>query len=124
MTFKEETPMTDLISKILPVYNCDQWLTDTIKSVQKQTYSNFELICVGDGSTDHSLEIIKRIMASDHRIKLICEENLGLCYARNNGVSYARGSYITFLDGDDLYAPIFFKLTMTQSKNTKLMLAW
>lgn len=119
MTFKEETPMTDLISIILPVYNCDQWLTDTIKSVQKQTYSNFELICVDDGSTDHSLEIIKRIMASDHRIKLICEENLGLCYARNNGVSYARGSYIAFLDGDDLYAPDFLQANYDAIKKYK-----
>lgn len=88
--------MTDLISIILPVYNCDQWLTDTIKSVQKQTYPNFELICVDDGSTDHSLEIIKRIMAKilDEILKSEATEKIkAKAYERSDERTNSRNGY-------------------------------
>lgn len=91
-----------LISIIIPVYNAERFLDETIKNVLEQTYSNFELILVDDCSTDNGIEIIKKY--NDYRIKLISNtKNSGAAITRNNGIKAANGKYICFLDADDLW---------------------
>ena len=90
----------DLISIIVPVYNAEKFLNDTINTVLDQTYQNFELIFVNDCSTDTSVDIIKKY--KDKRIKLINNKiNSKAAVTRNNGIKEAKGKYICFLDADD-----------------------
>lgn len=93
--------MTPFFSVIIPLYNKEDYIEDTLKSVLNQSFKDFEIIIVNDGSTDNSLEIIKNF--SDSRIKIIDQKNLGLSIARNNGVKNAKFNYIAFLDADDLW---------------------
>lgn len=90
-----------IISVIIPAYNAEKTILETIYSVQKQTFSDFELIIINDGSTDNTLEILNTIQ--DSRIKIFSYENGGLSVARNRGISRATGEFIAFLDADDLW---------------------
>lgn len=92
----------DLVSIIIPVYNASSFLMDTIKSIQEQSYQNWEAIFVDDCSKDNSVKIIKKEQKKDKRIKLINNEtNSGAAITRNNGINAAKGKYICFLDADD-----------------------
>ncbi len=94
------------VSIVVPVYNCEKFIVATIRSVQAQTYQNWELILVDDCSTDKSIELIKNEMQSDERIRLVCQpKNLGAASARNRGVDEATGRYLCYLDADDLWEP-------------------
>ena len=97
------------VSVIMPVYNAEDYLRPAIDSVLDQTLREIELICVDDGSTDHSLEIIKEYRKNDARVRIITENNAGPSIARNKGLARARGEYIVFLDADD-----FSELTMLE----------
>jgi glycosyltransferase involved in cell wall biosynthesis len=88
-----------MFSVIIPVYNKAQYIDKCVKSVLAQTFSNFELLIINDGSTDNSLFIVKQF--KDARIKIINQANTGVSIARNNGVRAALYDYITFLDADD-----------------------
>ncbi len=90
-----------MISVIIPLYNKELSIGRTIESVLKQTYTNFELIVVDDGSTDHSASVVERIV--DNRIRLIKKTNGGVSSARNKGVEEAEYDWVAFLDGDDLW---------------------
>lgn len=92
-----------LISVIVPVYNLEQYIVDTIESVLAQTYQHFELIVVDDGSTDRTAEICESF--NEPQLKLIRQKNQGANAARNAGLRAAKGDYIAFLDGDDLWFP-------------------
>lgn len=92
------------VSIIIPVYNTSQWLMDCLVSVLKQTLKNIEVICINDGSTDNSLEIITNMAQADDRIVIINQDNKGLSDARNIGLEKAHGKYIYFLDSDDMLA--------------------
>jgi glycosyltransferase involved in cell wall biosynthesis len=92
-----------LISVIIPLYNKDFSISNTLSSVLSQTYINFEIIIVNDGSTDRSLERIKQF--SDSRIQLFNQENKGAAMARNFGIEKAKGELIAFLDADDYWFP-------------------
>jgi glycosyltransferase involved in cell wall biosynthesis len=92
-----------LVSIVVPVYNAEQYVAETLKSVLAQTYQNFEVIIVDDGATDRSLEICQRF--DDPRIKIIHQKNRGLAGARNTGIRHATGDYIGFLDADDIWLP-------------------
>ena len=96
-----------LISIILPVYNAETYLQETIQSVLNQTYSNFELIAVNDGSTDRSLEILQQF--KDQRIKIISKENTGVSDTRNTAIKVANGEFVCFLDADDYYSPEYLR---------------
>lgn len=89
------------ISLIIPIYNVANYLTRTLESVKNQTFKDFEVICVNDGSSDNSAVIAKSFADTDERFRLINQENTGLSGARNTGLKNARGEYIMFLDGDD-----------------------
>lgn len=86
---------------ILPVYNSENFLCRAIKSVLNQSYHNWELIIINDGSTDNSEQIIEEIKKNDSRIKYIYQENSGAGAARNIGLKYSKGDFVAFLDSDD-----------------------
>lgn len=92
-----------LVSIVMPLYNGEKYLEKCIKSVISQTFTDWELIIVDDGSTDSSLCICKKIAECDPRIIVIHQENAGVSMARNNGLKRVTGKYVTFLDCDDLY---------------------
>ena len=95
-----------LVSIITPSYNCSKFIEETVASIQKQTYSNWELVIVDDASTDNSVEVIKSLQEDDDRIKLYCQpENMGAAQARTKAIELAQGDYIAFLDSDDLWLP-------------------
>ena len=93
------------VSVIMPIYNAYDYLRPAIDSVLDQTLSDIELICVDDGSTDHSLEILMEYQKKDPRVRLLTETNAGPALARNMGFKRARGEYVIFLDADDFYEP-------------------
>lgn len=89
----------------MPIYNAYDYLRPALDSVLGQTLEDIELICVDDGSTDRSLDIIKEYQKSDSRIRILTESNAGPSIARNKGLARARGEYVIFLDADDFYEP-------------------
>lgn len=89
------------VSIIVPVYNTSKYLERCLNSILSQDYSNFEIICINDGSTDNSLEILERYSRLDKRIKVINQANQGLSSVRNHGILIARSKYIMFVDSDD-----------------------
>lgn len=90
------------ISIVLPVYNVKEYLDECIKSILNQSFLNFELIIINDGSTDNSLEICERYRLLDKRIKLFSRKNKGVSRTRNEGIDLAVGDYIVFVDSDDI----------------------
>ena len=92
---------TPVLSIIVPVYNVEKYLARCIDSILAQTFTDFELILVDDGSTDNSGEICDEYAGKDPRIIVIHKENGGVSSARNHGLDIARGEYITFVDSDD-----------------------
>lgn len=89
------------ISVIVPVYNCEDYLDESIKSILNQSFKDIEVICVDDGSTDDSLNILKELSKQDTRLKVYTQENQGASVARNNALEKASGDYIYFFDADD-----------------------
>lgn len=91
-----------LISVIVPVYNAEEYLRDCINSILSQTFKNFEVILVNDGSSDNSGEICDKYSRLDSRVQVIHQENQGAASARNAGIKISKGDYICFVDADDL----------------------
>lgn len=92
------------ISIIMPLYNAEKYLNEALQSVLKQTYTDFELICVDDASADTTMEILRNFQKKDNRIRIISNnERMGAATSRNKGIKVAQGEYITFLDGDDIF---------------------
>ena len=85
------------VSVIIPVYNVEKYLRECLDSVINQTLSDIEIICINDGSTDNSLEILKEYAENDSRIKIITQENQGQGVARNNAIEAAQGEYLVFV---------------------------
>lgn len=94
-----------LVSILMPLYNAEQWVEETIRSCQEQTYTNWELIIVDDGSTDASASIVEKIASSEPRITLLQQPNAGACVARNLAFRHCKGDYVMYLDADDLISP-------------------
>lgn len=90
-----------MVSIIMPVYNGEKYIKEAIESIINQTYSNWELLIVDDGSTDNTASIIKEF--NDSRIKYMYQKNQGPSAARNKGLDLAEGNYIAFIDADDMY---------------------
>jgi glycosyltransferase involved in cell wall biosynthesis len=93
------------VSIIIPVYNTEDYIADTIDSIVNQMLSNIEIIIVDDGSTDKSPQILENYKQKDPRIRIISQKNQGVSVARNRGIEEARGKYIYFMDSDDLLDP-------------------
>ena len=105
---------TPKVSVIIPVYNVEEYLRECLDSVVNQTLKEIEIICVDDGSTDNSLEILKEYAKKDNRISVLTQENLHAGVARNAGLAVAQGEYLSFLDSDD-----FFELNMLEETYKK-----
>lgn len=100
--------MNELISIIVPVYNVEKYILETIGSVQQQTYANWELLLVEDGSKDKTVEVVQQYLqeTGEQRVSLIClPQNVGAAGARNHGMELAQGRYVAYLDADDLWRP-------------------
>lgn len=93
------------VSVIIPVYNVEKYLRKCLDSVINQTYKDLEIICINDGSTDNSLQILEKYSEKDERIKIINRQNGGLSAARNSGLDIAVGKYVYFVDSDDWIEP-------------------
>lgn len=103
-----------MISVVIPLYNKEQSIASTLQTVLKQIYQDFEIVIVNDGSTDHSVEEVTKVL--DPRIRLIHQSNAGVSAARNRGIKEARGEFVAFLDADDVWKPDYLK---TQYKLTQ-----
>jgi glycosyltransferase involved in cell wall biosynthesis len=94
-----------LVSVIVPCFNAEAFMRQTLQSVCGQTYRNLEILVVDDGSTDHTPDIAREFAAADARVRLLQKTNGGLSSARNFGIDHARGKYLSFVDGDDFWHP-------------------
>ena len=108
-----------LVSIITPCYNGKKYIAETMNHVIAQSYDNWEMIIVDDGSKDNSAEIVRKYSENDSRIKLIQQPNGGSSSARNNGIRNANGQYIALLDADDLWDPDFLKKQLEFMKEKK-----
>ena len=99
-----------LISVIIPVYNAEKYLKTCLDSLINQVYENLEIICVDDGSTDHSLDILRFYEKKDKRVKVYTQKNSGPSAARNNALNHATGDYISFVDADDFLVENAYKI--------------
>lgn len=111
--------MNDLIkiSIIMPVYNSEKYLSKAIESILSQSFIDYELILVDDGSTDNSGKICDDYTKKDKRVVVIHKKNGGICSARNEGLRISQGEYITFCDNDDIYLPGLLEDNYTYAKN-------
>ena len=108
---------TPLLTVIIPVYNTDSYLRRCLDSVCSQTYTNLDIICVDDGSTDDSSNILRKYAAKDSRITLITQNNLGQGVARNAALRIARGEWITGVDSDDYISPDMYEKLLTYTRD-------
>ena len=108
-----------LVSVIIPVYNVEAYLPACLDSVLNQTYQNFEIVMVNDGSTDRSTQICREYAQKDSRIKLIEQSNGGISAARNAALKIIRGEYITFLDSDDFISSDALELMLSSMLELK-----
>jgi glycosyltransferase involved in cell wall biosynthesis len=91
------------VSVVIPAYNAMAYLPETLDTVLKQTFTDFEVLIINDGSSDHIVQWASQV--TDPRVKLISQENQGVSIARNTGIAHAQGEYLAFLDADDLWEP-------------------
>lgn len=91
------------VSVIIPIYNASEFLEECLDSILEQSLREIEIICIDDGSSDNSLEILRKYEQKDRRVIVISQRNQGAGAARNNGMSVARGEYLSFLDSDDFF---------------------
>lgn len=112
------------ISIIMPMYCIENYITDAIESVLQQTFSNWELLVINDGSTDKSRDIAKSYESNDNRIVVLDKKNGGLSDARNFGLLHAKGEYIHFFDGDDIISPLYYeKLIQDNNQNSNIIIS-
>lgn len=108
--------MKELVSVIIPIYNSQKKIEQTVQSVINQTYENLQILLVDDGSTDQSLQILYNFKNIDKRIEIYTGENLGVSHARNKGLKACRGSYIYFIDSDDYIKKNTIEILVTNIK--------
>lgn len=113
--------MSPLVSIITPTYNSEKFISETIQSVQSQTYENWEMIIVDDGSSDSTFEKVTNIAKLDSRIQFYPQkQNVGPAKARNIGIDKVKGKYMTFLDADDIWFPNFIENSIKTIKETNI----
>lgn len=111
------------LSIILPVYNSEPFLEETIRCVQRQSFQDFELIIIDDGSTDSSSRICDRLASHDDRIKVVHQKNQGVSAARNTGLDLAKGTFVAFVDHDDYITSDFYKTMLDQIGDSDLIIS-
>ena len=107
-----------LITVIIPVYNAEKYLERCVRSVTGNTYSNLEIICVNDGSSDNSLSVLEKLATDDSRIRIIDKPNGGVSTARNAGLDAATGEYVAFIDSDDWIHDSYFSILMKEAQDS------
>ncbi len=120
---QEAEPAPILVSVIVPVYNAYDYLSVALDSILDQTLRDIEVICIDDGSTDRSIDIIKKYRDSDSRVRIVTENNAGVSTARNKGIARMRGEYVIFLDADDFYEPTLLEKLYNLAKEQNLDIA-
>jgi glycosyltransferase involved in cell wall biosynthesis len=113
--------MTPLLSIIIPVYNVEPYLVRCIDSVLSQSFEDYEVICINDGSTDGSLSVLSGLAQPTNKITIISQTNKGLSAARNSGIRAARGEYLLFLDSDDWIEPDALQILASNIQNEDLI---
>lgn len=106
------------VSVVVPVYNAEKFLEECLDSILKQTFQDFEVICVNDGSNDGSAALLASYAAMDPRLRVLTQENAGLSCARNAGMAVARGQYLWFIDSDDFVAPESLEMLVKRMEET------
>lgn len=106
-----------MISVIIPIYNAEKYLKRCIMSILRNTYSNLELLCINDGSTDNSEEILREIAREDSRLKVFSQLNSGVAVARNYGLDKAKGDFIAFVDADDWIHKNYFEYLLNSCRD-------
>ena len=104
-----------ILSIIIPVYNVEKYIDECLDSITRQTFNDMEIICINDGSTDSSAEILSKWQKKDSRIIVSQQINKGPSAARNNGIDIASGKYITFVDSDDILSLEMYSIMMEQA---------
>ena len=112
-----------MLSIIIPVYNGEKYLKETINNILFSDFRDVEVVAVNDGSTDSSIEILEDIAKKDCRLKIYTKENSGIAESRNYGINKATGEFITFVDQDDVIKCDIFKLLIEKMKDTKADMA-
>lgn len=108
-----------MVSIILPVFNAERFLSQCLDSISRQTYQDWELIAVDDGSKDGSMEILKSYEKRDHRIHIISKKNEGVSIARNIALEHAHGDYVYFVDSDDIVMPEALMILVKAMESSK-----
>lgn len=106
------------VTVLMPIYNAEKFLSDSINSLLSQTCNRWRLICIDDGSTDHSRQIVESYCEKDNRITLICQKNAGPAVARARAIEMADTAYVSILDSDDAYAPDYIELMLMRAEET------
>jgi glycosyltransferase involved in cell wall biosynthesis len=114
------TPISPLVSVVMPVFNGGTYLVDSIESILNQTFLDFEFIIIDDGSIDNTLKIISKYEDSDGRIIVISRENRGIIYSLNEGINRARGKFIARMDADDVSMPSRLEQQVKYMENNKV----
>jgi len=109
--------MQPLVSILIPAYNAEPWMADTIQSALGQTWSNKEIIVVDDGSTDQTLSVARHFASKT--VSVVTQENLGASAARNRAIELSQGDYIQWLDADDLLSPDKIAKQMTEAEQAR-----
>lgn len=111
-------PKNPKISVIVPAYKTAEYIPACLDSILAQTFTDYEVICINDGSPDNALDIFKQYARRDKRIRVMTQKNQGVCAAKNNAIAKARGEYIFPLDSDDMIAPncleVLYNIITTQ----------
>ena len=116
--------MNELVSVVIPVYNCYQYIDKCIESIRSQSYRNLEIILIDDGSTDGSSEKCDAFKNIDNRIMVYHQKNSGVCYSRNFGKKNASGNYIMFIDADDWIESNFVEVMLNKLLKNKVDACW
>lgn len=100
-----EVFVSELVSIVIPSYNCAEYIAEALDSLRAQTYGCWEAIVVDDGSTDDTEDVVREISSADSRVRYVLQSNAGVSAARNHGIRLSRGRYVLFLDADDVLTP-------------------
>lgn len=109
------------LSIIIPVYNAASFLQETIASITRQQYNDYEIVIIDDGSIDNSLALCKNLQQNNPQIRIFHQENKGVSSARNLGIKKSKGNYLYFMDADDLLHPQFLEIMMKQIQQNSLI---
>ena len=109
------------LSVVVPVYNGAKFLSRCLDTLQQQTFTDFQVIFVDDGSTDESPKILDLFAAQDNRVLVIHKKNAGVSAARNDGINHAIGTYIHFMDVDDVLDEHYYEYMLNNAKNADIV---